>query len=124
MRRMEAYRGLLDGLANRAPASGNVEFISMAKATQLMEEYKQARDEGYTDDQLEIIPLSSYHTKLFPEGKKPIRPLLENEWGTIHQGRHAGTILCIRDAGLGIGQTITSAPVPGLLPGPGKGGDQ
>lgn len=111
--RLKAFESLLGGLANRQEPTGKVEYISLDQANTLMQEYKQAREEGYQDKDLDIIPLSAYHSKILPEGRPAIRPLMENEFGIIHKGSLEGTILCVKD-----GTAKSSGPV--LLPGPGE----
>jgi len=144
-RRRAAFEQLLSGMENRQAPAGKVEFIGLDKAHRLMEEYSQARNEGFEDRQLDIVPLSSYAAKLFPEGRKPLRALMANEWGVIQKGTYAGTILILSDSNIGSAPMVTvqrdphatvkvpapaptglivnaqGQPHPGLLPGPKSG---
>lgn len=135
-KRRAAFQALFEGLHLREQPHGKVEYIGLDKAHALMEEYKQARDEGYTDAQLEIVPLSAYYAKLFPADKPPIRSLMAGEWGVIQKGTFSGTILILSDSDLGSAPMVTvpAAPAPepgqiltpqgvphaGLKPGPGE----
>lgn len=142
-RRSEAVNQLFMSLLTRQEPSPNVRFVTMAELVHLMEEYKQARAEGYLDKDLDFLPLSAYQSKIFPPNRKPIRQLFENECGVFQMASNpasplAGRIVCVRDRDLGTGTGLgnwssshvvvpdTIAPsnpkpeFPGLLPGPEK----
>lgn len=107
-RRSVAVRELCDQLLIREEPGPRVQFVTIAQLNTLVSEYGQARQEGETDDALDFLPLSAYHTKLFPVGRKPIRHLFENECGIFQMASNpssplAGCIVCVRDQDLGTG---------------------
>lgn len=127
-RRSEAIQQLCQNLMQRAdPNDIKCSYVTLDEANAMHEEYRQARAEGYEDNQLDFLPLSAYQQKLRLDTDRPIRPLFANEFGVFQMASNpssplAGKIVCIRDPAVKGASMVTvprQDPPTGLLPGPG-----
>lgn len=106
MRRSEMIQSLVHVVMNRAGNDApNVVHLSLDKCTELHREYQQARAEGYSDADLDFLPLSAYAHKIWPDNKPAIRPMLEHEFGVFQMASNpssplAGRIVCVADRDL------------------------
>lgn len=88
---------LVNTVLNRAPAgpTTQVETVSFEKYRDLQADYMQAIQEGESPAsalrRVGFQPLAAYQSKLWPPGKKPIRPMIQHEVGI----RPNGKIVCL-----------------------------
>ncbi len=103
-RRSEAIQALVQTVLNRAETSTNAVKLPLERCSALSQEYRQAKSEGYQDSELDFLPLSAYYHKMRWDDpqKKPIRPMLKNEFGVFQMASNpgsplAGRIVCVAD---------------------------
>ena len=100
MRRADLLSEQMQSMALKrvAPGTGaNVEYISFEKFVELQGDYEAALKVGETHnsafERVGFQPLSVYVTKIAPEGKRQIRPILQHEVGI----RPNGVIVLLED---------------------------
>ncbi len=102
-RRSEALKQLAHIALNRVQdPTGSVVRLKLEQCKELYAEYEQAKAEGYSDSQLDFLPMSAYAHKLWPEDRPAIRPQLAKEFGVFQMASNpssplAGKILLVSD---------------------------
>ena len=103
MRRQAQFRTLATVVLNpvQNPSGPQVQWVDDEQHRNLKQEYIQAKEVGFTDSQMDFLPLFAYAAKLWPEGRQPLRPKLSNECGFFQMANNlssklTGSIVCLK----------------------------
>ena len=103
MRRQAQFRTLATVVLNpvQNPSGPQVQWIDDEQHRNLKQEYIDAKEQGFTDSQMDFLPLFAYAANLWPENRPPIRPKLSNECGFFQMANNLssklkGSIVCLK----------------------------